>query len=136
MCLHNLAWLHCIQGSVAEANTCLKEAAGLLTTRELRVHQTLGEAHLALVEGDLLTAAERCETIFRQSGPGERATAEEQSQAAWVAGMVALAQGNLESASQLADIALNYGTDAKESRLMNDAGSLRRKILARKQAGA
>jgi tetratricopeptide (TPR) repeat protein len=136
MCLQNLAWIHCINGSAPAARACLEEAASLLASRELRVHHTLGEAYLALVEGDLFAAADRCERIFRQSGPGDRATTEEQSQAAWIAGMVALEQGNLESASQLAEIALNFGTEAKESRLMNDAGSLRRLILTRRQAGA
>jgi tetratricopeptide (TPR) repeat protein len=134
--LQNLAWIHCLQHRPQEAHRCLVESSELLTSRELRVHQILGEAHLALIEGDSLTAAERCETVFRQSGPGERATAEEQSQAAWVAGMVALQQGNLDSASALAEIALSYGTEARESRLINDAGSLRRQIYIRKQAGA
>lgn len=134
--LHNLAWLYCHMKQPSEARTCLEEADTLLTSAELRIHQTLGEAFLAALEGDHAQAVSLCESIFRQAERGEPITAEEQAQAAWVAGMVALEQGNLDHASALADSALTYATQAKQSRLMNDASNLRREVFMRRREGA
>lgn len=134
--LQNLAWLLCHMGRPAEARTALEESALLLDSPEDRIHQTLGEAYLAATEGKHGHAANLCESIFRRVERGETVTAEEQCQAAWIAGTVALAQGHMESAAALATIALNFATEAKDSRLMNDASSLRRSIHLRQQAGA
>lgn len=134
--LQNLAWLYCHMDRPSEARIALEESALLLETPEDRIHQTLGEAFLAAVEGKYGHAASLCESVFRRVERGEPVTTEEQCQAAWIAGTVALAQGHLESAAALAGIALNFATDAKDSRLMNDASSLRRRILLKQQAGA
>ncbi|HYF95956.1 MAG TPA: hypothetical protein VD969_27400 [Symbiobacteriaceae bacterium] len=134
--LQNLAWLFCHVHRPAEARTALEESALLLDTPEDRIHQTLGEAFLAAIEGRFGHAANLCESIFRRVERGESITEEEQCQAAWIAGTVALDQGHLESAAALASIALTYATQAKDSRLMNDASSLRRSVLLRQQAGA
>ncbi|HWI61387.1 MAG TPA: hypothetical protein VNT75_06105 [Symbiobacteriaceae bacterium] len=134
--LQNMAWLFCTMNRPADARAALEESSLLLDSPEDRIHQTLGEAYLASVEGRYSHAATLCEGIFRRVERGESVTAEEQCQAAWIAGTVALAQGHLDSASALASIALTYATEAKDSRLMNDASSLRRSILLRQQAGA
>lgn len=134
--LQNFAWVLCHMQRPVEARACLEESAGLLHTKEDHVHQELGEAFLALVEGRLDQAAVLCGGIFRRSERGEPLPSEEKSQAAWVAGMVALEQGHLESSGALANMALSWATEAKDSRLMNDASSLRRSILMRRQAGA
>jgi|GEM_PF-1662339 len=134
--LHNLAWLFCHMNQPAEACECLEESDGLVSTHELRVHQLLGEAFLAAIEGKLSLATELCGRIFRMAERGETVLPDEQSQAAWIAAKVAMEQGNLDSAAALADIALTYATDAKDSRLINDASTLRRGIHLQRQAGA
>jgi len=134
--LQNLAWLLCNSGRSSEAVDHLTESATLCTTTEDQIHQALGDALLACTQGKYTQAAAHCESIFRRAERGESVSWEEKSQAAWVAGMVALEQGNLESSAALADIALTFATEAKDSRLMNDASSLRRSIHMRKQAGA
>lgn len=134
--LHNLAWLYCHMNRPHEARTCLQEATPLVDSPELQTHQTLGQAFLATVEGHYDVAAQHCEAIFRQAERGQHLTPEEQSQAAWIAGTVALAQDQLESAAALANVALSLATEAKNSRLMNDASALRRNVLVRQQAGA
>lgn len=134
--LQNLAWLYCHMRKPAEARACLQETGALLTTTELRIHQTLGEAFLAAIEGRHDVAAERCGTIFRMVERGEQVLPDEQSQAAWIAAMVADEQGQLDRATALANIALTFATEAKDSRLINDANTLRRSIQLRRQAGA
>lgn len=134
--LQNLAWLYCHMNRADAARAALEEAARLLDTPEDRIHQTLGEAFLAAIDGQYVHAATLCESVFRRVERGEQVSAEEKCQAAWVAGTVALSQGNLDSAASLAGIAQNFAIEAKDSRLMNDAGSLRRNILMRQQAGA
>lgn len=134
--LQNLSWLYCHMNRPSDARAALDESSHLMETPEDRIHQTLGEAFLAAIDGHYGHAASLCESVFRRVERGEQVTAEERCQAAWIAGTVALAQGNLESASSLANIALSFATEAKDSRLMNDAGSLRRSVLLRQQAGA
>lgn len=135
-CLHNQAWLYCHMNRQQDARACLMESSTLISTPAEQVHQTLCEAFLAAVEERYDLANHLCEEIFRRAERGEPITAEEQCLATWVAGTVALSQGNLENASALANIALNFATEAKDSRLMNDAGALRRSVLVRQQAGA
>jgi tetratricopeptide (TPR) repeat protein len=134
--LQNFAWLLCHMNRPLQVRACLEEAATLVKSTEDHVHQELGEAFLALIDRRHAQATALCEGIFRRAERGEPLTPEEKSQAAWVAGMVALDQGNLEGSAALADIALALATEAKDSRLMNDASSLRRSILLRRQAGA
>lgn len=134
--LQNLAWLYCYMKRPVEAAQCLSESQPLATSTVDQIHQTLGEAFLAAIEGRHAAAASCCESIFRRAERGEPITAEERSQTAWVAATVALNQRNLESAAALADIALRYASDAKDSRLINDAGALRREIQLLRQAGA
>ncbi len=134
--LQNLAWLLCHLNRPQEARQHLAEAEQLAGSAELRVHQTLGEAFVAALEGNFLYASQLCEAIFRRAERGETITPEEKSQAAWIAGKVALAQGSPESASALANIALNYATEAKDSRLMNDASALRQELYTRTREGA
>lgn len=135
--LQNLAWLLCHMRHPEEAEAFLSESANLIRTSEDRVHQILGEAFHASITGKLLVATELCQSIFHMAERGEVVTAEEQSQAAWIAGTVALEQENLESAWALAGVALAYATEAKDSRLMNDANALRQSVHAkRQQAGA
>jgi len=134
--LQNLAWLYCHMNKPEQGAQCLAEAAPLMESNEERVHQTLGEAFVGALEGRYSQAAELCQSLFRQAERGEPITAEEQCQAAWVAGTVALAQGNFDSASALASIALTFATEAKHAGLMNDASALRREVHLRVQAGA
>ncbi|HWI52795.1 MAG TPA: hypothetical protein VNT01_11720 [Symbiobacteriaceae bacterium] len=134
--LQNLGWLYCHMNRPDDARTCLHESATLISSHVEQVHQALGEAFLLTIEGRYAQATDLCEGIFRRVERGESITAEEQCQAAWIAGTVALAQGHTESASALSDIALTFAVEAKDSRLMNDASSLRRSILLRQQAGA
>jgi tetratricopeptide (TPR) repeat protein len=134
--LQNLAWLFCTLNRSDEARTCLEESDQLVTSPEDRIHQTLGEAHLATVEGAFSTAMEHCEAIFRRVERGEPVTAEEQSQAAWVAATVALEQHSLNTANALADIALTFATEAQDARLINDANAIRREVHLRKRPGA
>jgi tetratricopeptide (TPR) repeat protein len=134
--LQNLAWLFCHMNRSLEAKAALEEAAPLMTSHVEHIHQTLGEAFVAAIDGRYAQAADLCESIFRRVERGESVTTEEQCQAAWVAGMVALERGHFESAVALSNIALGLATEAKDSRLMNDASSLRRNILMRQQAGA
>jgi tetratricopeptide (TPR) repeat protein len=136
MCLQNLAWLFCHMQRSQEASECLEEASQLLTSDELRIHQTLGEAFLASIEERHTVAAALCESLFRRVERGEPVTLEEQAQAAWIVSSSALAQDNLVAAAALADVALTYATEAKDPRLMNDANLLRRTIYVRRQAGA
>jgi tetratricopeptide (TPR) repeat protein len=136
MCLQNLAWLFCHMQRSQEARECLEEASHLLTSDELRVHQTLGEAFLASIEEQHTVATALCESLFRRVERGEPVTLEEQAQAAWIISSSALAQDNLVAAAALADVALTYATEAKDPRLMNDANLLRRTIYVRRQAGA
>lgn len=134
--LQNFAWLLCVMGRNSEAADALAEAATLCKTSEDHVHQALGEAYLAINQGHYAQASDLCEGIFRRVERGEVVEPEEKSQAAWLAGTVALHLGNVDGAGALADIALAHATEAKDSRLMNDASSLRRSILIQKQAGA
>jgi tetratricopeptide (TPR) repeat protein len=134
--LLNQGWLYCHMNRADDARTCLTEAASLANTAELQVHLTLGEAFLAAIEGRYAQAHHLCESLFRRVERGETLTAEEQCQATWIAGTVALAQGDLDGASALANFALTLATEAKDSRLMNDVGALRRNVLMQRQAGA
>ncbi|HEY3368053.1 MAG TPA: hypothetical protein VGK74_23580 [Symbiobacteriaceae bacterium] len=134
--LQNLAWLFCYMKRPGEAAECLAEAEPLVKDPVDQTHQALGEAFLATIEGRDAEAASLCESIFRRGERDESITAEERSQTAWIAATVALKQRNLESASALADVALRYASDAKDSRLINDAGALRREIHSLRQAGA
>lgn len=138
LCLayQNLAWLFCHMKRADEARDSLEKATGLLKTSADHIHQTLGEAFLATVEGKYGVATELCQAVFRRVERGESVTEGEQAQAAWIAGMAALDLGNLDCAMSLADVSLNYATSAKEARLINDASSLRREILLRTRAGA
>jgi tetratricopeptide (TPR) repeat protein len=136
MCLQNLAWLYCHLQDAQNARRCLTESSTLIVTSEDHVHQSLGEAFLALLDKQYGIAAELCESIFRRTERGESVALEEQAQAAWLAGSVALEHDNLESANALAEVSLSFATEAKDSRLMNDANALRRTIYVRRQAGA
>lgn len=134
--LQNFAWLLCTTGRTAEAADALSEASTLAKTSEDHIHQTLGEAYLASVQGHYAQATELCEMIFRRAERGESVDPEERAQAAWIAGTIAMHQGNHTGAAALADIALTHATDAKDSRLMNDANNLKRSIHMKQQAGA
>ncbi|MGE5674102.1 MAG: hypothetical protein ACM3XM_09450 [Mycobacterium leprae] len=134
--LLDLAWLYCRMGRAKEARDSLSESANLVDTPELHLHQRLGEAYLAFVEEKFILAAELAQEIFQRAERGEPVTAGERSQAALLAARVALAQGNLGSAASLADIALSYGAEAKESGLVNDAAALRREVLLQQHATA
>ncbi|HWI66643.1 MAG TPA: hypothetical protein VNT75_32930, partial [Symbiobacteriaceae bacterium] len=134
--LQNLAWLYCVMNRPEDARSALFEAGTLISSDVERVHQTLGEAYLLTLETRYAQATDLCESIFRRVERGEPVAVEEQCQAAWIAGTVALAQGQLESATALSNIALNFAVEAKDSRLINDASSLRRSVMLRQQAGA
>lgn len=134
--LQNLAWLYCHMDQPEDARACLEEASTLISGETDRIHQTLGEAFLSAISANFAQAVELCQAIFRRVERGEPITPEEQSQAAWVAARVALDQGHLESATALSNTALGLATEAKNSRLMNDASALRRSVLLRQQAGA
>lgn len=132
----NLAWLYCQMGESSAARDQLDEARHLLVTVEDENQQILGEAYLAIVEGRPAAAAVICESIYRQLENGVPLSSEIQSQAAWIGGEAALTQHFHESALALANIALSKATESMNSRLMNDASNLRRRVMLAMQAGA
>lgn len=134
--LQNVAWLYCLMDRSGDARACLEESKVLVDEPVDHLHQTLGEAYLALIEQRYMQAAAACEAVFRRAERGETVTPEERAQAAWLAGMVAVRQQRLESADALAGVALHYASEAADARLMNDAGALRREIELLRQVGA
>lgn len=125
--LRNQAWALCLLRLPGPARECLMESSKLQGDPEDRIHQTLGEAFLALVEGQPALAGALCETLFRRA-EREPLTAAERAHTAWVAARAALALGNGESALALVEIALVHAAEARDARLMADAGALRRQV--------
>ncbi|HEY3365142.1 MAG TPA: tetratricopeptide repeat protein [Symbiobacteriaceae bacterium] len=130
----NLAWVLCLLKNPDEARGCLKEAGAGVETPEDEIHQTMGEAFLALIEGENGLAVALCESVMLRAEEGGL-TPEQRSQTSWLAATAALAQGNGDNAFTLAGIALNSAAEARDARLINDASALRRQIVLRQATG-
>lgn len=131
--LQNTAWLLCQMRRPVEARDCLAHAAQLINIPLERIHQQLGEAFLAAVEGDWEYAMEQCDAILDQPEDDPTIRPQERAQAAWIAGTAHLAQGQLEEADTLASLAVRYAAQARIPRLVHDAGALQKTVYMRKE---
>lgn len=117
----NTAWSLCVLGDAEAANEWLDRCEKYTTSGDARWRQTLGRAHIAAVEGGWKDVLELTADIL-EHGNG---AADLLSHTAWLAGRAQLALGNVEYAKHLANGALTWACDAKDSRCMNDANALR-----------
>lgn len=129
MCLHNLAWVCCINGSAGDAEDALTEAEPLCTTDDLGYHQTMGRAFLAAIRPDrnLVHVMDACGVLLEQT---DQLPADVASHACWLAGKVALELDLLDKALDLADMAIHYAMCYQgESRCLHDSAELRRDVV-------
>jgi tetratricopeptide (TPR) repeat protein len=118
----NLAWVFCLLRRPEEARECLTTAAGAMDPAD-QAHQTVGEAFLAVVDGEPGQARTLCDSLS-----AVQLTAEEGAEVAWVAASAALAAGDRAGAARLAVIAQRNATEARDARLISDASNLRLRI--------
>jgi len=126
------AWCLFMAGQPEEAALRIEQAGeyGLRSqdpelTADLLCHKALLCRH----RGDLAGAAALCQEVFIPGKPG--VGAEQQALAAWIAGECALDLVRREEAEFFANLALSHALAAGRPSLMNLAGDLRRRLLAK-----
>lgn len=124
----NRAWALCRTGRANEAGVILDECEELCTSQEARWHQVISRAAVAVGLGRWDDATDYCKRLTDLRVPPDI-----QGQAAWLAGRVRLAFGDVDGAIALANTAMYWGIEVRDSRLCNDASELKRECISRRQ---
>lgn len=120
--LQNRAWALCWLGDAAGARVALGEAAGLITSQPAHWQQEIGMAFLTFCEQD----HEECQRLTLAIVESRQAPTDVLSHAAWLNGRSHLARGMIKEAVFMANAAVQWATEAQDSRCMSDAQRLLR----------
>lgn len=123
------AWALLLDERPEGAGHYLERAGDLLADHEDAGLQATLLCHQALYHHRLRECSEAVRLCREVLEPGRKGvTAYHRSEATWIAGECALAQGHLKEAAAMAEIALAQATECKAPPLMNRASDLRRRV--------
>jgi tetratricopeptide (TPR) repeat protein len=133
--LQNLAWVLCKLERPQEAAEALGEVTQIFAGQlppELAVEQALGNAYVSYLEGNYSPAKLLLHEVLRLPS-----TKNEIKSMAWcLSGYVAVAEGELLLAEDMANCAIASAEKVFDSRLINDGTDLLRKIRRQKRSPA